>query len=309
MNIDYVRKRWQRLVKKPERDTDLPESTEVTAIGKDPQDSHEYHSEMVRRPNTGIAGTGTGPTFTAKTANALTPNQIKTQVKALNAEVAKPAGQRTAEGLQGMARQFKVAPLFSGAHKALMSTLSMDPRVAGTLYGLGAGAATIGALGGLRWLRGEPFRWNSPRKLLAGAGVGLLGGLAAGHASSDWRRRQGIAKEAFFSGSIVQDNISRKLMQDASLTVAQRAEIMRGVSQLPVAQQTNLLQLLSAVTGAGIGAAVSRFLMRAGVLGTMLGTVGGALIGSRLGRGPDPRGERHGGFWINNQVDIFGNIR
>lgn len=310
MNIDHIRKRWQRKLKKPERDRDLPENAEITDTSRDPQDAHPYQSSIIRRPNVGIAGTGSGPAFSAKTANAASPEEkLRNRVLQLNAEVAKPSGQRMAEGLKGMAHNYKVAPIFSGAHKAHMSALSLNPALAGTMYGLGAGAATIGALGGLRWLRGEPFRWNSPRKLLTGAGVGLLGGLAAGHASADWRRRQGIAKQAFFSGSIVQDNISRKLMQDTTLGVAQRAELLRGVSQLPVAQQTNLLQLLSAVAGAGIGAAAARFLMRAGVLGTVLGTVGGALVGSRLGRGPDPRGERHGGFWINNQVDIFGNTR
>lgn len=305
-NFEAYRRRWKRLAGRVDRESSrqLPEEAESLGSGGESQDTHPYHGELVRRPNRGIAGTGSGPTL-GGTKSASEESVLKA-VEQMNVQTAKSPGRRMGESLQ----TWPVLPgVVRGMHGAHMGTLGSNPWLAGSLYGLGAGAATIGALGGARWLRGEPFRWRSPRKLLAGAGVGTLAGLAAAHASKDLIRRRGI-KQAFFNDSVVTNSISQRLMTDTSLTVAQRAEILKGVSQLSNPQQTNLLQLLSAVTGAGIGAAVSRFLLNAGVLGTTLGTVAGALIGSRLGKGPDPRmGQRHGGFWVNNQVDIFGNMR
>lgn len=95
--------------------------------------------------------------------------------------------------------------------------------------------------------------------------------------------------------------IQSKINSDPTLSTTEREQLAAMVQSLSSSQQASLSQILQLVAGAGVGAAIARFLLRQGGLGTALGGALGALVASRLGANV---GQAVNG--VNNTVDIFG---
>ena len=89
-----------------------------------------------------------------------------------------------------------------------------------------------------------------------------------------------------------------KILGDSSLSAVQKSQLLLAVESLDSSKMNQLKQLVSTVAGAGVGAAVMRFLFGTGRIGTIGGGIFGALVGSRLGP--------NAGTMMQNSVDFFG---
>ena len=96
-----------------------------------------------------------------------------------------------------------------------------------------------------------------------------------------------INKEAFPWGGMqidYQTALRARVTDDHSLNTYQRSQLQAYIAQLGQADQERLYRTIRSVAGAGIGAAIARFLMNAGFTGTVLSGLAGGLIGSAMGR-------------------------
>lgn len=173
----------------------------------------------------------------------------------------------------------------------------------GTGLGLLGGAAGLGlnALGGSGW--GRRLGWGG---LLLGA---LLGGLA-GHYRS---QNPGTPKAASFKRSFGFNDdtsdplptIRERLLADPTISPDTQGTLLELVAQLSMNQLQRLRSMLGAVVGAGAGALVARFLMGAGLLGTLAGAIGGGWLGNRFASGSGS--STLAGNGAGDRQDLYGN--
>lgn len=136
----------------------------------------------------------------------------------------------------------------------------------GMSYGAGLGAA-----GGLAmsFLRGgdHPIR-DSLLGAGLGAGAGMLMNLSA-------KKNYNLQKQSAFSDL---GFIQQKIMSEASLSDAEKRDILRKISQLPESKMSELSRLLKTTFGIGIGAILSKFFG-----GGFFATMGAGIVGGLLG--------------------------
>jgi len=136
---------------------------------------------------------------------------------------------------------------------------------------------------------------HGTRGALIGAALGGLGGTLLGG-----MRQKGASMLGAMGGDL--DYVRMRIFQDPQLDSSTRQTLLSGVSQLSDSALSDLGDALRTAMGAGIGALIARFLMRAGLGGTLLGVVVGGFLGSRMG-GPSILGNpRHTG-----RTDAYGN--
>jgi len=158
------------------------------------------------------------------------------------------------------------------------------------MMGAGAGAG-VGALLSIL-LQKDP-------RLGAMLGAGALGGGSwlAGTMMNLKHKQQ--AKQASFygnSGSSPASFISNKIAQDGGLSFNEKTQLSGLIGQLSDGQTGELAKLLRTITGAGVGALIAKYLLKLGLGGTILSSILGGVVGSRLG-----------GKSIDR--DVFGNAR
>lgn len=160
---------------------------------------------------------------------------------------------------------------------------------------MGLPAALLGLGGGYLAdkLSDDPeSNWASRGAIAAGVlGAGL------GAYSGAWRNKSG----AYLDPKVKLEAILNNL---PGLSYQQRDIFIAGVSQLSDQQVRSLLQTIMASGGVGIGAIIAKFLLNAGLGGTIIGGLAGGLIGNALAPGPpkDALGRNS-----TNHKDLFGN--
>jgi hypothetical protein len=170
-----------------------------------------------------------------------------------------------------------------------LNSLALSNPITGALYGGGLlyGGSRLFS-GAQNFVNGgKPDKATQLRQKRLAALLGIGGAIAGGLVSRGFEK----------NSSAYQGAIQLKIMNDPSLSPQQQQQLMEVVSQMTGAQQYDLAQLLRLVFGAGIGAAIARYLAHAGKIGTFGGGALGALLASRMGPVPSD---------INNSVDIFG---
>jgi hypothetical protein len=164
----------------------------------------------------------------------------------------------------------------------------------GGVAGTGLGAAAGYGIGKLinRFSDDEDENDRSTSGALIGAALGGLGGTMLGG------MRQKAASG--FGGDL--DYVRMRIFQDPELDSSDRQGLLSAVSNLSDPQLSSLGNLLRTAVGAGIGALISKFMLRTGFGGTLLGAAIGGILGMRVG-GPSMLGKtRHTG-----SHDVYGN--
>lgn len=249
----------------------LPESETNADTSNDSVDAHTLQNEMIENPREGhITGTG-GPVV--KRADLSEAQQA--EVNSYNRD--------------GMNMVMPLAMPLANLNKAVLS----NPFTASLGYGLAGAGLARGAIGVKNLLSGRPrTEQDKRRQRNQTMTAGLLSGLAG----------LGLMKKrSSFAGGDPMSLIQSKIMSDNTLTSVQQQVMIDAASQMSPTKQFGLAQVLMGLVGAGIGAAVARFISNMGVFGTIGGGVVGGLVGSRIGSEPMPStGD------VNNSVDFFG---
>ena len=155
----------------------------------------------------------------------------------------------------------------------------------------GAAGAGLGALLSVL-LQKDP-------RLGAMLGAGALGGGSWLAGTLMNMKRKQLAKQASFygnSGSSPESFISNKIALDSGLSFNEKTQLSGLIGQLSDGQTGELAKLLRTITGAGVGLVIAKYLLKLGLGGTILSTIIGGAIGSRMGGKSLSR-------------DVFGNAR
>jgi hypothetical protein len=161
--------------------------------------------------------------------------------------------------------------------------LATHPAVGTAAGAVGAGLAGLGAVSLYDYL--YPDNNENPldkekRTLLSVGGTALLGGLGSYLLS---KGITGQSKKASFLDSNVDAAILNKLSQDFTLSHIAKQQLASNISSMSKSDKSGLLDLLSGVTGAGIGLVIARYLLKLGFTGQLLLTLAGGFLGSTLG--------------------------
>lgn len=175
---------------------------------------------------------------------------------------------------------------------------------AATLGGLGAAAGYgVGALAGIGKDKETAARRRNRMALLAG-----LAGTAAGAYSGYWRTKiasQWLEDQAPEEvAAQAQEMVLRMLRSAPDVSTSEKRQLAEGVMQLSENEAQNLLALLRRAGGFTIGAAIARFLLKAGIGGTIAGGLVGGAVGHALA--PKPPKDAFGRPSMNHK-DLFGN--
>jgi len=271
---------WLRRLLKPAV-SDIPESAENTDVLKHTMDAHPLQAEMT--PNL-RAGHITGSGGSVKSAeDTLTPEQRA------NVERFRGTPQNMGESIADFYSNSALAAPLRGFNMINRPALS-NPFTGGIWGGGLSLAAASGIIGAKNLMAGHPVSEPARKRQMWQKILATAGGVGAGVLLS-----QPMAKTSSF-GELAAIRI--KILSDNSLSPMEQAQMLELVRQLDPAKAFDLKQLLATVSGAGVGAAVMRFLFGTGVLGTIGGGLAGALLGSRLGAGASGM--------LNNSVDFFG---
>ena len=178
------------------------------------------------------------------------------------------------------------------------SSLGTDP-LRSIIYG-----AAAGGLGGAAL---KYFNHGAPSDIGMGAGVGALAGGGIAGLASLLMRNANLQKQAGFYAMGGSDSdpfsaIQARIFSDSTVPSDEKALLMSLLSQLSPHDASRLSEQVAGLVGAGVGAAVARFLLHMGIGGTaLLGIVGGA-VGSQFGGSPrNAYGQR-----VNTEYDPFG---
>ena len=154
------------------------------------------------------------------------------------------------------------------------NTMNRGPLVGALATGVGAGALSAGTL----WLLSK--LGVVPPSYVARGGIGAaVAGTALGGYSGH-KHRQYQAKQAFYSGASAQQQILSALSRDQTLPFHERSRLQQAVMILSDAEAQKLQRLIGTVGGSAIGALVAKYLVHAGLGGTIIGAVMGGAIGS-----------------------------
>ena len=192
-------------------------------------------------------------------------------------------GAKMGEGI----RNFAMKP------NALGNILNNGPMSGAALGGtIGAGA---GALLGAR--SGRSARLATLLGVL-GAGVGAYSGYERTKAASFWRQGMGMG------GEDARQELISALNMTPSLGFDQKMKAMAAIPGLSDSQASQLLAQVSTLGGIGAGAAIMRYLMGAGLMGTVFGGLVGGMMGNAFGHSHNRTGL--GGPSMNG-FDMSGN--
>lgn len=180
---------------------------------------------------------------------------------------------------------------FLGTKGPVSGALAMG--IPAALLGLGAGYVADKITG-----RKEPF-WSTRAALGAGAaGAGL--GAYTGH----WRNKQAAFwKSDAFPEPDPQEMVLKALNSAQGLSFQQKNVFAQGIQHMSDSDAKRLLQAIMASGGFGIGAIIAKFLMGAGLGGTIMGGIAGGLVGNALA--PRPQTDALGRRSLGN-YDLFG---
>lgn len=159
------------------------------------------------------------------------------------------------------------------------------------LLGLGLGYAAD-KFGG----NGESY-WT-PR---LAAGMGTLGA-GLGAYTGYWRNKSASYWKS--EDHEPQEDIVQLMDRAPGLSYQQKTILSNGVRQLNDAQASQLLRLLLTSGGFGVGALIAKFLMGAGLQGTLIGGLAGGLVGNIFAPRPAVDALGRNSFGRN---DMFGN--
>ena len=253
--------------------SDIPDSSENTDTTHDSIDAHDYQSGLIENLREGHI-TGTGGSVKGASEDDLTKEEMNTVEKYERMNDKNTFG----EMITGNPLFLPVAGAMRANQVALQNPFS--------------GAVSYGGLGALAGMGLNRLRKKRNRKkwlpILLGAGGALTGGALAKSSS---------VKKAFDPMFIIQT----KIQSDPSLNTVQQEELINAAKLLDETEKLTLADILTTVAGAGVGAAIAKFLAKAGKLGTVAGGLAGGLLGSRLGSVP-----KNIPGTINNEVDFFG---
>ena len=176
---------------------------------------------------------------------------------------------------------------------------------------IGAGVGAAAGAGMSAVLGGDPTRGA-----VAGAGVGGLGMLLASMYARNRlnnipRYQEPLpevprTKAAFYALSTPADSdIEDRVMEDGSLSYIDRSTILRYVNQLSPQHKNELSRLIGPIVGAGVGAAIARYLLQMGIGGTGLLSIIGAVVGHSMTSSPMNAFGQH----TDASRDMFGQRR
>jgi len=193
----------------------------------------------------------------------------------------------------GWANGMMVGGVGGAALGGLTGLLTGKGLLRGALTGGLAGAAGLGAtgyaLGGTDWLRKIPVLGGFAEDLdyhTTGGDVptGLSGQRLGDHTYNTISEPGYDKSAAWGSGGGSQAYIVQKIFADSALAAAEKQQLANGVQQLSDAQAARLKQMVSAGFGAGIGAIVAKYLTGLGIVGILLSSVLGGVVGGAMGR-------------------------
>ena len=175
----------------------------------------------------------------------------------------------------------------------------------------GAGIGAVAGAGLSTLAGGDPTRGA-----VTGAGVGGLGMLLMSMYARNRMSKMPMyqeplpdvprAKSAFYSLSTEADSdIEDRVMEDGNLSYMDKSTLLRFVNQLSPDRKASLSRLIGPIAGAGVGAAIARYLLQAGIGGTALLGIVGAVVGGNMTRGQgNAFGQR-----VDTSRDVFGQKR
>jgi len=105
----------------------------------------------------------------------------------------------------------------------------------------------------------------------------LTGGIGA---YSGYLRSQ--QKPTFKSASSAIDEITSAIASAPGLSFSERSQLTAGVSKLGMSDLNSLASSLATVSGAAVGALVTRYLLNKGLIGSILGAVFGGVVAKSL---------------------------
>ena len=154
-------------------------------------------------------------------------------------------------------------------------------------------ALTGGALSGLgTFIMGDEE--NLGRNALIGAGLGGILGIPSG---------QQIWQSAFKkTASDPLSELIAKVNSDYSMSSQDKASLILKLQTLSKVELSNILNQVAPMIGWGVGSAIARFIIGAGIMGTLLGGLVGAGIGNMFGDKSNPA------MKDLVKVDAFGNL-
>lgn len=80
------------------------------------------------------------------------------------------------------------------------------------------------------------------------------------------------------------DLVKLKLSQDSSLSGHEMQQLMKYIELLSESEKMDLAQIITTVSGAGIGLAVAKFLFKMGIKGSVVMSILGGLAGFNIGK-------------------------
>lgn len=201
-------------------------------------------------------------------------------------------GYQVGKSIRGLA-----GGLGQGPRPAADSSPSLGA-MAGAFKG-GIPAALLGLVGGYAAdkMSGREDSYWAPR---AAAGLGVLGAGLGAYTGYERNKQASYWKGDEESSTPQIVNI---INSAPGITGDQRFNLIQGVNRLSDSDSKRLLQILFASGGFGIGAMIAKFLMGAGVGGTILGGVLGGAIGNAFA--PRPPKDAFGRNSLGNN-DLFG---
>lgn len=166
---------------------------------------------------------------------------------------------------------------WAGLHGSDLSSLLTNGAIGAT-----AGVGGVGLINAYRTNTGsEPLGWKS--KLLAG----LLGAGAGGLLTD--QMRGGVFKNASTawltqSDALLRDTLVRQISREQDVDLSLRAKLTAAIARLGGSDLQALTRVAAMAAGAGIGAAVARWLMGKGLLSTVAGGILGGAAGFSFSR-------------------------
>jgi len=117
--------------------------------------------------------------------------------------------------------------------------------------------------------------------LKTGIGAAALAALATAgyHAWTKGESAHDIRKEASYGGS---QSIADMMQGDMNLSFQQKADMLRAIGSLTANDRYMLTRMLSTVSGAAIGATISRFLLGKSPMGMLMGGLMGGAVGGYM---------------------------
>lgn len=287
--------------------TPLPETEGLNTSAEDYQDKPKDIIEWVDLdgPNV-VTGTGIGPEIKSANITGRVTNVVD-QYKGRSIPGMTTGEQvmlETSKDPRAFGRgvgRFLGNKYVAAPRHALFNAMRHHPLSGAAVGGLMAGGLGLGYGAYRKYFSDDPEdgKRSIGRYVLPAA---LAGGALAGLGSHLYR---GVVKKGSAMDGLNQINAA--IMNDPSLSDADKNSLIKMVGQVPYHNLEGLKRIATTAIGAGVGAAIAKYLMGLGFTGQVLSAIVGGVIGRSFG-GPSVTRNAFGQEYMGG-TDFYGNAR